>query len=86
MRYQPSDFHKLTNRRNSCPYISPDSALEPPPAEYTNGGRIPVSADKRPIDIGRAADSPGKAQASRQSGEIRKGSWSSVKEDEGGKL
>lgn len=84
-RYLASDFHRLTNRRTSSPHITPDSALEPPPAECTKHGRNPVTADKRAINTTLASDFLGKAQASRQSSSIRKGSWSSVKEDEGGK-
>ena len=84
-RYIAADFDRLTNRRISSPHFTPDSAHEPS-AEYPNNGRTATTADRRVSDPRHASDSLPKAQASRQSSAIRKASWSSVKEEEGGKL
>lgn len=84
-RYLPSDFHTLTNRKISSPPSSPDSTLEPP-AEHSNDGRTVVTADKRAITRSPALYPVRIAQHSRQREGVRKSSWSSVKEEDGGKL
>lgn len=84
-RYLPSDFHTLTNRREPSPHFTPGSALEPP-AEYSNDGRTVVTADKRAIARSPVSNSVRIAQGSRHYEGIRKSSWSSVKEEDGGKL
>ena len=85
-RYLPSDFHRLTNRTDPSPQFTPDSALEPAAAEYPNDGRTVVTADKRASNPGLVSDSLRMAQGSRKGNAIRKGSASSVKEEEAGKL
>lgn len=85
-RYLASDFQRLTNRRTSSPPSTPDFAHEPLHAECSNDDRTVSSADKRAIKTTPAPDFMREAQASRQNSAIRKGSWSSVKEEEGGKL
>ena len=88
-RYSPSDYDRLANRTVSSPPFTPDFAHEPPPAEYTNAGRTVNTADKRAIahHAGlRESNSLRKLQGSRQQNSIRNTPWSSVKEEEGGKL
>jgi hypothetical protein len=83
-RYSPSEFHTLTNRRISSPPFTPDSALEPLPA--SNDGRTVVTSDKRATTRSPVSHSVRITQASHHHEGIRKSSWSSVKEEDGGKL
>lgn len=89
LRYLPSDYNRLANRRVSSPPFTPDFAHEPLPAEYTNARRTVNTADKRAIALqpGRAESKElRKLQGSRQKDSIRKTPSTSVKEEEGGKL
>ncbi|MCJ1278637.1 hypothetical protein MMC21_006454 [Puttea exsequens] len=83
-RYSASDFHTLTNRISSSPPFTPDSALEPRPAECINDGRTVTTADKRASSPVPVSPPVRVAQQSRQRMGIRKTSCSSVKEEEGG--
>ena len=84
-RYLAADFQRLTNRRTSSPHFTPDSAHEALPAECPKVGRTVTTADKRSIESSPVTIPLRSAPASRQSGAIRTGSRSSVKEKEGGK-
>ena len=84
-RYLPTDFPILTNRSVSSPQFTPDFAHEPHAAECINNGRTATTADKRAITSPAASHSPPNAPASQHKRDIRKSSWSSVKEEKGGK-
>ena len=84
-RYLPADFPRLTNRRATSPRFTPDFAHEPHAAECIKNGRTATSADKRAITSQAASHSLCEAQGSQHYRDIRKSSWSSVKEQEGGK-
>lgn len=83
-RYLPTDFPILTNRSLSSPQFTPDFAHEPHAAECINNGRTVTTADKRATTSPAASHSPPNAPASEHKRDIRKSSWSSVKEEKGG--
>ena len=84
-RYLPADFSRLTNKTLSSPHFTPDFAHEPHPAECINNGRTVDTADKRAISSQAASLSLSKAPGCQANRDIRKSSWSSIKEEEGGK-
>ena len=85
-RYSPSEFYTLSNRRISSPGFTPDSTLEPLPAEYSKLGRTVVTADKRARTRSPGPSSERIVHGSCHRTSKRKTSWSSVKEEDGGKL
>lgn len=82
-RYQAEDFHKFTNKRVSSPLSPGFQNTGGLPAEQPTTRRFFASGDKRPIASGR---SPPSDPPRRLCGRIRKSSYSSVKEEDGGKL
>lgn len=82
-RYQAEDFHKFTNKRVSSPLSPGFHNTGGLPAEQTTTRGFFASGDKRPIASGR---SPPSDPPRRLCGRIRKSSYSSVKEEDGGKL